>query len=669
MVGPDQAREYVNAWQTITRWTAQGRTWSGHEKDCCFLNLGGGSFADISTVSGIDLADDGRGVAVVDWDQDGRQDLWVSARTAPRIRLLHNEVPAAGHYLALHLEGTQVNRDAIGARVRVRTRTDLPGMSLKSVRAGEGYLSQSSKWLHFGLGNDATPVDLDVIWPDGTTQQLSGLKADRRYVLRQGDSAPREWSRPDVPWALVAGTPEPPVISSRHAHLLSARESLPPLRYQSWEDQPLTIAPDSSRPRLIVLWASWCKPCLEELKSLREARADLDELELDVLALAVDGLGDDKTPVEQARKVAEYLELHFATGRGTVELLDLFQSIHDALFGAKRPLPLPSSFLLDKEGRLVAIHQGPVTLEELRRETERMALGDEELVDASLERPGRWIFRPVVSEGARFVDQGRELMSHGQWEEALTMFRRALADDPQDGTRHYFVGMSLVRLGRARQAESYFRAAIDLAPEFALSHFQLGDLLMQKGDLKGAEAQYLQGVALESNPAALGRLAVLQAMRGEVAEAERYFLDAVRLDESSPDLRSNFGKFLLDQGKLTQAKAQLERACGIPEPPLGAMLNLSWILATSPDDAARDGARAVELAEACRRRRETADPVVLDRLAAAHAEKGDFDLALATIDEALRISKANSPGSKLTSALEARRQLYLEKRPFRLEAR
>ena len=70
-----------------------GRSFSANERNCCFLNMGAapaaaGRFANISAVSGLDYPDDGRAVALVDWDQDGDLDMWISNRNAPRLRLM-----------------------------------------------------------------------------------------------------------------------------------------------------------------------------------------------------------------------------------------------------------------------------------------------------------------------------------------------------------------------------------------------------------------------------------------------------------------------------------------------------------------------------------------------------------------------------------------------------
>ena len=173
----DAVFRYRKAWAAINALIVQGRTLSGRERNCAFLNTGGPQFADVSAASGLDFQDDSRAVAIVDWDFDGRQDLWTTNRSGPWLRLLRNQCQTDHHFLAVKLQGTQCNRDAIGARVEVVLKTDggeqraegggghfasrisdpaspnIPATRLiKTLRAGEGFLSQSSKWIHFGLG-------------------------------------------------------------------------------------------------------------------------------------------------------------------------------------------------------------------------------------------------------------------------------------------------------------------------------------------------------------------------------------------------------------------------------------------------------------------------------------------------------------------------------------
>ena len=105
----------------LDRMIEQGRSFSGRERHCVFLNTGEQRFANVSAVTGLDFADDGRAVVAVDWDQDGDLDLWISNRNAPRLRLLRNDSPVGNRFLTLKLQGdgTSVSRDAIGTRIEL----------------------------------------------------------------------------------------------------------------------------------------------------------------------------------------------------------------------------------------------------------------------------------------------------------------------------------------------------------------------------------------------------------------------------------------------------------------------------------------------------------------------------------------------------------------------
>ncbi|MCA9270271.1 MAG: hypothetical protein KDA41_17440, partial [Planctomycetales bacterium] len=116
----------------------QGDSWSGHERNCAFLNLGGDTpLANVSHVTGVDFADDARGLAATDWDQDGDLDLWITNRTEPAVRFLRNNT--SGNWLAVRLKGVDCNRDAIGARVELRLRPS-GIVLLRTLRAGDAFL-------------------------------------------------------------------------------------------------------------------------------------------------------------------------------------------------------------------------------------------------------------------------------------------------------------------------------------------------------------------------------------------------------------------------------------------------------------------------------------------------------------------------------------------------
>ncbi len=168
-----------------------GKTFSGYQRDHLFHNEGGTLFQDAGARHGVDSIADGRGVAIADFDNDGRLDLLVTnAGAAPQ--LWRNRLPTGAHWVSFRLEGGPSNRDAIGAQVRV---TAAGRERLAFVDGGNGFAGQSSRRLHFGLG-DATRIErLDVRWPSGRRQVFTGLAADRIYRLVEG-GAPEPWSPP-----------------------------------------------------------------------------------------------------------------------------------------------------------------------------------------------------------------------------------------------------------------------------------------------------------------------------------------------------------------------------------------------------------------------------------------------------------------------------------------
>jgi len=170
-----------------------------------------GTLEDIAGRAGVDFATPmvGRGSAVGDYDDDGRQDLLV-VDLEGRLRLYHNETQNSFHWLSLQLVGGQRgNRDAVGARVEAHLgETRL----LREVSPASSYLSSSDPRLHFGLG-DAREIDLlKVRWPSGRVQIARHVASDHRLVWREG-GMPAERPTP-----VDAGAPPAPATADPPEH-------------------------------------------------------------------------------------------------------------------------------------------------------------------------------------------------------------------------------------------------------------------------------------------------------------------------------------------------------------------------------------------------------------------------------------------------------------------
>jgi hypothetical protein len=148
-----------------------------------FHNEAGRPFRDIAAEAGPDLQRPivGRGLAVGDFDNDGREDLLVVDYEGHPL-LLHNETEGLNHWLTLRLCGRPPNSFAYGAVVEARAGTT---RWIAQVSPASSYLSSSDPRVHIGLGAVTRLDSLTVRWPDGARQQVSPPEVDRIIDIRQ----------------------------------------------------------------------------------------------------------------------------------------------------------------------------------------------------------------------------------------------------------------------------------------------------------------------------------------------------------------------------------------------------------------------------------------------------------------------------------------------------
>lgn len=158
-----------------------------------------GVYTDVSTELGITDTLQGRGLAHLDYDNDGDIDLVVVNHNAAPV-LYRNDGPGgdnnnggapANDYLRLEFIGTQSNRDGIGAFVTVTPDINSPEESMVwEVDGGSSFLSQNERTAHFGLGANVDSVDLVKIeWPSGLVQLAFDLPSNQTIAAIEVDQA------------------------------------------------------------------------------------------------------------------------------------------------------------------------------------------------------------------------------------------------------------------------------------------------------------------------------------------------------------------------------------------------------------------------------------------------------------------------------------------------
>jgi Tfp pilus assembly protein PilF len=292
----------------------------------------------------------------------------------------------------------------------------------------------------------------------------------------------------------------------------------------------------------------------------------------------------------------------------------------------------------------------------------------------------RWRARKILLGLAAALTLGAcALLTNAQlkyWRNSETLFRHALAVNPNNYLAHFYYGRHLRQQGKWPLAELEFQQSIALMPTLVFSYTDLSDLLAREGKtdqamvplrqvlkirpdlsearcalaallfkqqlLPQAETELEEGLKLDPEDAGLHQfLGHALAQEQKFAAAEEQFAEAVRLDPNDPAGHYQWALALAAQHKNAEAISHYRDVLQLTPDFPNALNNLAWLLASSPDKRIRNGPEAIQLALRACALTQTNDAIKIETLANAYAESGCFDEAAAWAQKAHDIALAH----------------------------
>lgn len=258
-----------------------------------------------------------------------------------------------------------------------------------------------------------------------------------------------------------------------------------------------------------------------------------------------------------------------------------------------------------------------------------------------------------------------EYLKNGDTHAALGHAQRLITLQPDDPDSHRLLAVILERSLKIEEAVASMKRAVELRPDSADIRRHLAKFLWLQGRIPAANDQHAAIARLEPLSAEGQNHHGLVAQRnGQYADAVRHLEEAVRLAPDNALYRCDLALALEDHKEWTAAQSEFRTALNTDPDCLAKCGALAWMLATHPNANRRDGVEAVRRARQVCSITRYRHPPFLAALAAAYAEAGQFDKAIATGEDAHRLA-LQAEETNFANQVGAALKLYRRGQPFR----
>jgi tetratricopeptide (TPR) repeat protein/peroxiredoxin len=646
---PEEAKPshaYEQGWSAINELIRADGTWSGYERNVFYANNGDGTFSDISGAIGLDFLEDGRSFAVADFDNDGRQEVFLKNRNGPQLRVLKNVMEELPPSIAFRLRGSKSNRDAIGAAVTIETDVS---RQTRMLQVGSGFLSQHSKEVFFGLGKAKGSVRASIRWPSGTVQEFRGLPMNHRVWVTEGSVEVRvepfrtQTSNFRRGPADQANPQEAELLPTTVETWLLAPVDAPDFSLPDLAGNTRTLSSLRGRQVLLNFWVKQSAQCLEDLSNFKRVDARWAAEGLQVVTINV----DDALEPDSLRALVRDRQLSFPILRGSDDVAAIYDILYRYLFDRHREMGLPTSFLINDKGEIVKVYQGPVIAEHVERDFRHVPQNGSERLARALPFPG---VTDTVEFGRNYLSYGSVFFQRGYLDPAEASFRIALRDDPSSAEALYGIGSVCLNQKRNAEAGEMFARAVKLSATYPdtlpNAWNNLGILSTREGRMDDA-VEYFQK-ALQLSPdhlIALDNLGMAQRQLKHWAAARSAFEHALRVNASDPEANYGLGMVYAQSDDTEHASEYLHKALQVRPVYPEALNNLGilYLKTQRRDEAVASFEESIRVAP-------DFDQPYLN-LARVHAIEGNPERARAVLRELLKHHPDHTQAKKMLEEL------------------
>ena len=530
---------YENGWNAINQFIREDYSWNGREPNVLHVRRGDRYF-DFSGVSGLDYADDSRAYAITDFDGDGRPDILLKSRLGPQLRVLQNNCAGSNQAIAFQLRGTESNRDAIGARIRVDGQT-------KWIDCGSGFLSQHSKRILFGLAAATVVAEVEVKWPSGGVQRFSNLASGHTYFFVEGAS-----KFESTPFRAARRMPSKPLEGNNEMRL-----------EDTWFLEPVPLPEPQKGPGLLTLSGAWkSDDQRRQYEIFRRYLFDWRTTLSTPMALLLNAAGDAEKVYARPPTQQQYEEdLRHLSKRSPSDSLpyegfyvkppkrDFFKFGAAFLWSGYPEQALP--YLQQVLRQTPANPRVLNLIGQIHLLAGRTDAAEKSFQEAAHHDP---------NDAEAWSGLGDVQDARGDTAGALKLYEKAAALKPDLVSTLLNAGLAAAKLDEQGQAADWFRRALRVDPKSPEAANGLGLTLAKQGDSAGALRYFQDAIAQRRDySAAINNLGALYLQQGKSNDAIAAFEYGIQVAPDEDILYLNLGRVHARLGDLSKARQVMQR--------------------------------------------------------------------------------------------------------------